>query len=627
MSPITIGIAGHIDHGKTALTKALTSIETDRLKEEQERHISIENGFAYLVGEAGEKLAVIDVPGHEDFIRQMIAGVAGIDCLLICVAADEGVMPQTLEHVRIADLLHIDQAIFVVTKIELVEKEWLPIVEEAIMEAFQSTRFSEAPFYYVDSLSGKGVDDLKQAIFSKAKNVNKRHRTGPLRLPIDQVFSLHGHGTIIRGTIFDGEVFKEGDYSLLPSNKSVRIKSMQVHYEEVTRAQSGQRVALNVAGAQYNEVRRGDVLVSRGAFQPSLRLDVELEILNSLHHPLKQRMPIVVHQGTTIAQGRFIFFDRNEVDGEEGGTIYGQLELDEPLIVQKGDRFILRRPTPVETLGGGTVLNPLADKHRFGEDTVAWLKKQAEGTPLDWLTLAFENTMVLDLNAIHNLLGGSLHETETLVKEWCDLDVITPLDKDKYVLTETLKGLQIQILEELSAFHRSQPMQRGIKRSTLKTQDHLPTDLIEKVLEELTESERCHFDGPYIRMASFEPHFPEEWKTRMQGVVNDLEDLGLDVIDFKELSDKQQIPVQLVKDLFHFLVETHQAVKLNSDRLIHQRVFQQFIGELKQHYPNGFDVQEAKTVLKGSRKQVIPFLEYLDEIKLTKRVGNSREWV
>jgi selenocysteine-specific elongation factor len=625
MSHITIGIAGHIDHGKTSLTKALTNIETDRLKEEQERNISIENGFAFLDTEEGERLAVIDVPGHEGFIRQMIAGVACIDLVLLCVAADEGVMPQTLEHVHILDLLHIENAVLVVTKSDLVEEDWLILVEDEIREGLKGTRYHDAPLVHVDSLSGRGIEELKTLIFEKGSQIKGKKLTGPLRLPIDDVFTLHGHGTVIRGTIFNGSVQKENVYQLLPLEAQVRIKQMQVHHELVDRAQAGQRLALNIAGVPHQAVHRGQVLVSGDRFKPSTRMDIHCQILDSIRHPIKQRTQVVVHHGTTLAQGRLIFFDRNEI--KLGGEFFCQLELDEPLVVQKGDRLILRRPSPVETIGGGMVLEAIAQKHRFGQATIDRLERLSLGTPEEWVLKALEDTLVLNQQDLIGVSGLPNEEAQALITQLLNDKKIKRVSEKHVASWVTVEEMKEVLVGHLVAFHEQNPLRLGMNRAAWRKLEGMPGVLNDYVTEQLLKEDKLEMNGPNIRLATFHPSYPNQWKKRLEEVVHTLKKEGLQTSPFPELIKTQQIPEAIGADFFHFLTESGMAIKVEEDRLLHESVFNDYLNRLKETYPYGFSVQEAKEILEGSRKHVLPYLEILDKMNFTTRDGSNRVWV
>ncbi|WP_318036033.1 selenocysteine-specific translation elongation factor [Halobacillus shinanisalinarum] len=346
----TIGMAGHIDHGKTTLTKALSNVDTDRLKEEKERSISIELGYAPLQIAAGVNLSIVDVPGHERFIRQMIAGVAGIDLVVLVIAADEGVMPQTKEHLEILEFLGVEHCIVAISKIDRVDDELLELVTEDIKEGLAGTIFHEAPFVYVDGVSGKGIDNLKQTLLSELESVESRDAYGSFRLPVDQVFTVQGQGTIVRGTIYEGVVQKGSHLRLLPNDYKVRARQIQVHHKDQEQALAGQRTAVNLGGIAREDISRGDVLVASDHFLVTEKIDVSLRFVDELTTPVKQRMPVKIHVGTSEVMGRIVFFDRNEVN-KTSEEVLCQIQLNEEVVVRRGDRFILRRPTPIETIG------------------------------------------------------------------------------------------------------------------------------------------------------------------------------------------------------------------------------------------------------------------------------------
>lgn len=392
----TIGMAGHIDHGKTSLTKALTNVDTDRLKEERERQISIELGFAMLYEDDEIQISVIDVPGHERFIRQMIAGVAGIDLVILVVAVDEGVMPQTKEHLDILKFLGLKKGIIAITKIDRVDKDLIELVKEDILATLKETVFEDAPFVLVDSLSNKGIEELKERIITHLKNLEMRDTKGAFRLPIDQVFTVKGQGTVVRGTIYEGTIEEGQMLKIMPKGLDVRARQIQVHHQKKQKAFAGQRAAINLSGVDKESINRGDVLVSSEQFIVTKIIDVSIRIVADLNSQIKQRMPIKLHLGTSEVMGRIVFFDRNEVNGEDG-EILCQLRLEKEILTKRGDRFILRRPSPAETIGGGWVIDPKGNKYRFGGKTIEELEKKKEGSPEERLIAVLAEAKSLTL--------------------------------------------------------------------------------------------------------------------------------------------------------------------------------------------------------------------------------------
>ncbi len=395
----TIGMAGHIDHGKTSLTKALTNVDTDRLKEEKERQISIELGFAPLYEDQEIQISVIDVPGHERFIRQMIAGVAGIDLVVLVVAADEGVMPQTREHLDILKFLGVKNGIIAITKIDRVDEEFIELVKDEILEELTGTVFEDSPFVLVDSLSKKGIEEMKELIIHTLKEREMRDAKGAFRLPIDQVFTVKGQGTVVRGTVYEGSVEEGQVLTIMPKGLEVKARQIQVHHKPAQKAYAGQRTAINLSSVSKEDLERGDVLVSSEHFNVTKTLDVAIRVVEDLEHLVKQRMPVKLHIGTAEVMGRIVFFDRNEIK-EENGEILCQLRLEEEILTKRGDRFILRRPSPQETIGGGWVIDPRGNKYRFGNQTIDELEKKRVGSPKERITAALYEAKSLPLNEL-----------------------------------------------------------------------------------------------------------------------------------------------------------------------------------------------------------------------------------
>lgn len=623
----TIGMAGHIDHGKTAMTKALTNIDTDRLKEEKERGISIEPGYAPLKTEDGTHISIIDVPGHERFIRQMIAGVAGIDLVVLVVAADEGVMPQTEEHLEILQFLGIKHCIVAISKIDRVDEVMLELVQEDIQERLEGTIFDGAPYVLVDSLSGKGIDELKTAIFDGLKKVEFRDAYGSFRLPIDQVFTVQGQGTVVRGTIYEGAIRKGSQLTLLPKGLKVKARQIQVHHQEQEGARAGQRTAINLGGVDRNQVVRGDVLVASDHFLVTDTIDVALTLAGGTFTPLKQRAPVKVHVGTSEVMGKIVFFDRNELESTTEEVLC-QIRLDDRIVVRRGDRFILRRPTPVETLGGGWVIQPKGGKYRFGDDTVAMLQNIKEGTPEDLIEGILVKNVLLDLQGL--IQGTSLDEA--VIKEAIAKGIedgrILEVPPQKYSMAKTFVKLKDETEGRLADYHAEFPMRKGIPKAELiqSLSAGYPKPFIEYGLNALAEQGEVNKIGQFTALASFEPHLPKQWKARMEGVISALEKDGLQAKKWQEYFEGTPLPKGDIPDFTQYLLESGQAYRLEDDTLIHQTAFDESVAKLKDGTGAAFGLKEAKDVLLVSRKYLIPFLELLDAQGLTAREDDQRRW-
>ncbi len=619
----TIGMAGHIDHGKTTLTKALTNVDTDRLKEEKERQISIELGFAPLYEDEDIQISVIDVPGHERFIRQMIAGVAGIDLVVLVVAADEGVMPQTREHLHILGLLGIKNGIVAITKIDRVDEEFIDLVKDDIFDELKGTVFEQSPFVLVDSVSLKGINELKDLITNTLKEQKTRDIRGAFRLPIDQVFTIKGQGTVARGTVYEGSVEEGQSLLIMPKGIETRARQLQVHHHPAKAAFAGQRTAINLSGVAKEDIERGDVLVSSEHFTVTRTLDVSLKIVDDLEHIIKQRMPIKCHIGTAEVMGRIVFFDRNELK-EENDEVLCQIRLEEAVVAKRGDRFILRRPSPQETIGGGWVIDPRGEKYRFGNKTVEELEKKREGTPKERIMAALSEAKSLTLSEL--LTRTSLDETEIL--EHLKDEEFLQYDNKEYTL-KTLKELIIEeIYDRLKDFHNENSMKLGMNKAELTQtmQKTYPKRLLEFVIEKGVADSIFKRQDQFIQLADFTPHVPKSWQKRTENMLEDLKKDGYKVNYFRDYLTKAGIPKELEVDLKRFLIEEGELVPLDDQYYWHGDHFRIAVQKLRAGTASEFEVGDAKEILDLSRKYMIPFLERLDAERLTMRVENKRVW-
>lgn len=624
----TIGMAGHIDHGKTTLTKALTNIDTDRLKEEKERNISIELGFAPLKLKSDIQVSVIDVPGHERFIRQMIAGVAGIDLVMLIVSADEGVMPQTKEHLDILSLLGIKKGIVVVTKIDRVDEELLELVQEDIAMEVEGTFLENAPFVFVDSLSGKGIDHLKEVIEENLTDVPSRDAKGAFRLPIDQVFTVHGQGTVVRGTIYEGSI-QEGDIlEILPQGVKVRARQLQVHHEKKEKGFAGQRTAINLGGVTKEDVKRGDVLVSTQQYSTTSTIDISLQALKGLDHPLKQRGHIKLHLGTAEVYGKIIFFDRNELAGDEAETILCQLRLDEPIVTRRGDRFILRRPTPVETIGGGFVIDPNGEKYKFGEQTIHLLERKKEGTPLERIIDTLKEEKFLSVGQLQKLADLAEDVVSTALEELRENEQMIETEQGEVVLTSIFEEIVELISRDLEEFHEETPLREGKSKAEVlhSLKQSYPIKLLEFTLTKSEQDHQLSRRGQFIALAQFEPHFPKKWAKRMEQVVNELENQGMQVEAWEYVVGRAGLPVNFQEDLKHYLIRTQKVIALDEKHFVSANHLRGAIKNLRDKTNDEFELQDAKEVLQLSRKYLVPFMELLDQLKLTVRIETKRQW-
>lgn len=620
----TIGMAGHIDHGKTTLTKALTNVDTDRLKEEKERQISIELGFAPLYEDEEIQISVVDVPGHERFIRQMIAGVAGIDLVILAVAADEGVMPQTREHLEILDFLGIRNGIVAITKIDRVDEEFTGLVKEEILEELKGTVFEDVPFILTDSLSGKGIEELKQLIILTLKERDTRDAKGAFRLPIDQVFTVKGQGTVVRGTVYEGKVEEGQLLKIMPNGIETRARQLQVHHQPAKAAFAGQRAAINLSGVSKEDIERGEVLVSSEHFSVTKTIDVAVRMVGDLEHIVKQRMPIKCHIGTAEVMGKIVFFDRNELSNLEG-EILCQLRLEEEVVAKRGDRFILRRPSPQETIGGGWVIDPNGEKYRFGQKTIENLSRKKEGTPKDRIKAVLSDDKVLTVSEI----TANTSLDELTVKEILKGEDFLSINSKEFTLVAIKEAVEEEIADRLNEFHLENPMKQGANKAELlqAMQNKYPKMLVEFVLNSGIEKNAFHRKGQYLQNKGFYPHVPKSWQKRTDNLLAELKKDGYKVKSFDEYYASAGIPENLKGDLKRYLEDQEIVVPLDAQYYWHGDHFRKAVEELKKSTAAEFEVGNAKDVLGLSRKYMIPFLEKLDTLGMTRRAENKRIWI
>ena len=620
----TIGMAGHIDHGKTSLTKALTNVDTDRLKEEKERQISIELGFAPLYEDQEIQISVIDVPGHERFIRQMIAGVAGIDLVVLVVAADEGVMPQTREHLDILKFLGVKYGLVAITKIDRVDEEFIELVKDDILGELTGSVFEDAPFVLVDSLSKKGIEELKDLIIRTLKEQEMRDTKGAFRLPIDQVFTVKGQGTVVRGTVYEGTVEEGQTLMIMPQGLEVKARQIQVHHKQAQKAYAGQRTAINLSGVSKEDLERGDVLVSSEHFIVTKTVDVAIRVVEDLEHMVKQRMPIKLHIGTTEVMGRIVFFDRNEIK-EENGEILCQLRLEEEILTKRGDRFILRRPSPQETIGGGWVIDPRGNKYRFGNQTIEELEKKKVGSPKERIIAAIFEAKSLTLG---ELIKRTALDEETLNAFLNDDDDFVLYNNKEYSLKMLINSIEEDIYDRLQEFHQTHSMKSGLNKAELlqSMQKRFPKSLLDFVVENGISNGVFKRKEQFVALANFMPNVSKSWQKRTENMLGELKKDGLKVRYYKDYFSDSGIPNHLEADLRRFLEDQEFVVHLDEQFAYHGEVFKEAVEKLRSGTGKEFEVGDAKEILDLSRKYMIPFLERLDSKGLTKRVENKRVW-
>ncbi|OIQ11349.1 selenocysteine-specific translation elongation factor [Neomoorella thermoacetica] len=629
MDYIVVGTAGHVDHGKTVLVKALTGVDTDRLKEEKERGISIELGFAPLTLPSGRQLGLVDVPGHERFIRQMLAGVGGMDLVMLVVAADEGVMPQTREHLAIIDLLQIKKGIIVITKIDLVEADWLELVREEVRQAVKGTVLEDAPLVEVSALTGEGIAELREQLDALAAVTPPRPAAGRVRLPIDRVFSVTGFGTVVTGTLWSGTIKVGDELEVQPEGLKTRARNLQVHGRTVKEARAGQRVAVNLAGIETEAVHRGSSLLTPGFLTPTYRLDASFKLLNGAR-PLANRDRVHFYLGTSEALGRVVLLDRDELNGGEEALI--QLLMEKPVVASREDRFILRSYSPMETIGGGIIIDPVPPKHRrFQPEVLVSLQRRLEGSPEKILAqIIQEHREGLDWQEAATRASLSLEETRKLLQSMAAAGQVTLLrvENDLYAIsTERYQAWWQAVTRALEEFHSRYPLRPGLAREELRSRyfSRLPARVYQALLEEWSREGRLQLAANTVALAGFTPSFSETQKKLLKDLEDKYRVSRWQPPSFKEVAGSFNLDPSELEELLHYLVREGVLVKINDEFYWHR----QALGEAREVIKNlastgPFGLAEARDTLGSSRKYVLPLLEYLDQVKFTRRVGDKR---
>ncbi|MED1865664.1 selenocysteine-specific translation elongation factor [Fictibacillus nanhaiensis] len=623
----TIGMAGHIDHGKTTLTKALSGIDTDTLKEEKARKITIEPGFAPFPLTNDLHTSIVDVPGHEKLIRQMIAGVAGIDLVLLVIAGDEGVMPQTREHFEILSFLGIEKGIIVVTKSDLIDDEMRLLVEEDILELTNSSVFEHFPMHFVDSVSSAGIEELKSEITNLLKDTPVKSSQGTFRMPIDHIFTVKGQGTVVRGTVYEGEV-QEGDELIVqPGNDKVKIRKLQVHKQDVHAARAGQRAALNLSGGSKADWKRGHVLVEPNVYSTTDTIDLVLSTGEGWKGKLKQRSLVKFYSGTSEVMGKLVLFDRNELDNNED-QIYCQVRLDQEIVTKRGDRFIIRRPSPEETIGGGEVIDPNGSVYRFGTETIERLKSKHEGTPVERVQQLLNKVGSMSERELKRSIGMEEEILQHTLGELLSEGSIEQI-QDYLVSDSTVQHIKFNIMNKLQNFHSEYSLRQGIPKAEIvqSFQSEVNPKIVNSLLERCVADSTVTITDQFVHLSHFKPHYPEKWAKRMANVLTILVEAQLEPDDLQNIYNAQQLPEALYHEFKYYLLKTNQVVMLFDEILLSRKAFDSAVENLRIHTDSSFTVQDAKTILHTSRKFLIPILEGMDAEGYTIRESNVRKWV
>ena len=628
MAHVIVGTAGHIDHGKTALVKALTGIETDTLPEERDRGVTIDIGFAYWK----DNVTIIDVPGHERFVKNMVTGVCTVDLVLFVVAADDGVMPQTCEHLGILNLLGVPRGIVVLTKVDLVEDDWLELVEEELQEVFAETFLEDAPIVRVSSPTGEGIDDLRGVIEEEIATIEARADRGVFRLPIDRAFSVQGFGTVVTGTVISGAVHVRDELALLPADKNVRVRGVQTHGQDVEAARVGARAAINVSGVVVDEVARGDLLVQPGYFETTYMIDARLHMLPDAPAEVTNRTRVHLLMGPREVLARVVLLESEIL--LPGDSQLVQLRLEEPGVAARGDRFVIRRYSPVQTLGGGVVLDPQPVKHRrFREDVVEVLRELEQDDPTRVLLTRLKAARWQPRTALQlaSEMALSTSEIEDRLKACVDSgDAICYVQagNTRYVHAKCWRELLDGIGDAMRIFHEVHPLRPGARRDELRAgvMGRPAGDLFAHGVEHLIHTGGLKSEHAMIGLRDHEIALTPEQEALRDAIARLLRAGGTTPEDLRGLPKTVNASAKAVQEVVTAMQAMGQVVRLDDTLLFHPEVIEDVARQLVDHLKKNaeIDVSTFRNLIATTRKFAVPLLNYFDTQGITIRQGDVR---
>lgn len=620
MRYVILGTAGHIDHGKSSIVKALTGIDPDRLKEEKERGITIDLGFADLTYPDGLTVGIVDVPGHERLVRNMLAGAGGIDLVLLVIAADEGIMPQSREHLAICNLLKIKAGLIAITKADLVEKDWLELVADEIKDFVKKTFLEGAEIIPVSSKTRFNLDVLKGKIGEVARRVEPKPVKEIFRLPIDRVFTLKGFGTVVTGTLISGSVSVDDLVEVLPSGITSKVRGLHSHGMPIQTAYAGQRVGLNLQAVDKEDLRRGDVVVAPDSFIPTRVMDTRIELLNDVPS-LKNKSPVHLHLSTSETIARVILYGRDEL--KPGESCYCQLRLDEAVVPLSGDRFVIRRFSPVITIGGGTVLDPSPLRRRRKEGTED-LQVLETGTLPDKIAVKVKKSGIhgADISSLSGWIKAETPSIKDSIKQMKEHHRVVQLE-NKLFHADIYNAVSQIIKGTLNDFHNKNHLSPGMPKEELRTHTKVTQEIWNSLLISLND---VIVDKDLVRLRDFKIASSSESQTSGR-IFNTIEKAKFQPPTKEELSEALSIPQKEVTDILKLMSKEGKLVRINDSMYITTAVYDEMMYLLKAFFAKKPEmaVAEFRDILGTSRKYALPFLEYLDSNKITLRVGDVRK--
>jgi len=631
MKKIVLGTAGHIDHGKTTLIKRLTGVDCDRLKEEKARGITIELGFTSLSLVNGQRVGIVDVPGHEKFVKNMVAGVGGIDGVIMVIAADEGVMPQTREHLDICKLLSVKHGIIALTKSDMVDPEWIELVSEDLKKTIKNSFLKNADIIPVSSTTGEGIDTLLSAIEDMVAEIPEKSSRGTVRLPIDRVFSMKGFGTVITGTLFAGKLKVGDEVEIVPENIKTKIRGAQVHGEQVETVIAGQRTALNLQGIEKVLINRGDLISLPATVVASRRIDVWFHHLSSSPRPLKNRAIVRFHSGTSEISGRVMLLDRDEL--KPGESTFVQLFLEKKTALFPGDCYVIRSFSPVYTIGGGEIIDSLPSKHkRFSDENIKDLEilKQRDLKQIILLLSRQAGFKGLDYEVLQVRCGTDIKKLSIETEKMFSQGELILYNKNprQIALPSVINDLELIVKKTLETFHKEQPLKMGLLKEEIRTRLPKETDpkLYSFVMERLINNKEIALTDEFLALSGHKPKLKSNQKSLKDRMMSFYKKGGITPPTVKELVEKLKTNEKELLSILNVLVREEALVKLN-DEIYYEKSALKVLTEkavsLMQEQGE-LAIKSFKDLTGLSRKFMIPFFEHLDKTKVTFRKGDKR---
>jgi len=625
-----VGTAGHVDHGKSTLIQALTGIDPDRLQEEKERGMTIDLGFAWLRLPDGLEVSIVDVPGHERFIHNMLAGVGGIDIALLVIAADEGVMPQTREHVAILDLLGISNGVVALTKRDLVDDEWLELVQADVEDFLSTTVLRDAPIIACSAITRVGLDALIEVVQDLLQKERSRPNTGRPRLPIDRVFTVAGFGTVVTGTLIDGEMRLGQELEIQPGGLRSRVRGLQSHRKKLETVPAGTRTAINLTGLAVEDLRRGQVLAAPGSLKPTRAVDARLRLIRD-GHPIKHNTEVSFHTGAAETLGKLALLDRDEL--QPGEEAWVQVRLQDEVALARGDLFVLRLPSPSRTVGGGTVVESHAKRHRRRQAAILeQLEVLAQGSPEDIVLERLRAREPSDVEGLVTRSGLPAAEVRAAVARLLSMNDVLLVDASNgaarvdarsFVVTPLgWQRLSEQVQSILSAYHAAYPLRRGLPKEELRTRLGADPRLFVRELERLKADGLATEDGPFVRLQSHVVAFSPEQQAQLDTLMEVLREADVAPPDRADLEAELRISSEVVDAA----IAEGRLVEVAADMIYDLTTLDGIIARIRADIQaNGpRTVAQIRDLLDASRKYTLALVTYTDEYKITRRVGDTR---